>query len=247
MAHREQLKFIEIACKAFNSSSTDLKILEIGSYDVNGSIRKIMPKHKVYIGVDLSEGPGVDLIASGHTVKLDEQFDIVLSCECFEHNPFWKETFLNMHDHLQKDGVMIVTCASTGRVEHGTDRTNRLHSPGTASVGINYYQNLTKSDLVKNLDLPNLFAYYDFFECKASNDLYFIGQKIGTEKNRINVCRNEVQMIELISGKKRGFLRQTGFLIYRFPLNLASRLLSHDVFQNFAVKYDNTWNRLHLK
>ena len=66
---------------------TGLRVLEIGSADINGSIRSFFPGSD-YTGVDLSAGPGVDVVASGHELALpDRDVDLAISCECFEHNP----------------------------------------------------------------------------------------------------------------------------------------------------------------
>jgi hypothetical protein len=44
----------------------------------------------------LVEGPGVDIVASGHEVNLaSDSFAVTISAECFEHNPLWRETFAN--------------------------------------------------------------------------------------------------------------------------------------------------------
>lgn len=70
MAHEEQLRYISLVRECFVPASTmGLRILEIGSYDVNGSVRKFFPE-SVYTGVDLCAGPGVDLVGFGHEVAL---------------------------------------------------------------------------------------------------------------------------------------------------------------------------------
>ncbi len=52
-----------------------------------------------------TEGPGVDVVSSGHALDFpDETFDVTLSCECFEHNPYWLETFRNMHRMTKAGG-----------------------------------------------------------------------------------------------------------------------------------------------
>ena len=87
MAHPQQLDFI---CNFRdllynNEKSNKLDILEIGSYVVNASIRDFFNSSN-YLGIDLLEGPGVDLVLNGENIKkLNKKFDVIISSECFEH------------------------------------------------------------------------------------------------------------------------------------------------------------------
>ncbi|MBU3578621.1 hypothetical protein ICN17_01215 [Polynucleobacter sp. 73C-SIWE] len=182
MAHPQQISFIEVLSKNIAHSFAGLHILEMGSYDVNGGIRKFFPDSN-YCGVDLIDGPGVDIVADGHLVSHDDNFyDVTLSCECFEHNPFWLETFFNMLRMTKKGGVVAFTCATKGRREHGTRRTAAKDSPGTQSVGWDYYRNLTAKDFTKNIEFKKYFSSFLFLINKKSRDLYFVGQMIGSNK-----------------------------------------------------------------
>lgn len=112
MAHYQQLRFVEIASSHVTRSWAGLSVLEIGSHNVNGSVRPFFAGSD-YTGVDLSEGKDVDVVASGHEVAFpDGSFDLAICCECFEHNPQWLQTFTNMHRMTKAGGVVIVTCAS---------------------------------------------------------------------------------------------------------------------------------------
>jgi SAM-dependent methyltransferase len=114
MAHAEQTGFIRLMRDLVFPSSGN--VLEIGSYQVNESVslRSIFSGCS-YIGVDSVEGPGVDVVASGHDVDLaSDSFDVTLSAECFEHNPLWRETFANMYRMTKLGGIVITTCASRG-------------------------------------------------------------------------------------------------------------------------------------
>ena len=97
-----------------------------------------------------------------------------ISCECLEHNPHYSATLINMLEHLSASGLFIVTCATDGRAEHGTSRTDASISPGTSSLGWDYYLNLTASDLKPIIENSNLFDFR-FFENPVSHDLYLIG------------------------------------------------------------------------
>jgi SAM-dependent methyltransferase len=165
-------------------------VLEVGSHIVNGSIRDVL-NSRHYVGVDLSAGKGVDVICSGHEFKSADLFDLCISCECFEHNPFYLETFDNMVRHLNNHGLILFSCASTGRPEHGTSRTTPSLSPGTRSLNWDYYKNLVESDFIKSNELKNL-DYYFFLTNKESKDLYFVGGK-GDAAFELEIARKEIQ------------------------------------------------------
>lgn len=177
MAHYQQLKFIETVREFYPEFFNQKKILEIGSWDVSGSIRQFF-KNCDYIGVDVSEGPGVDIVSFGQDLTLpDKNFDLVISCECFEHNPDWIETFKNMYRMLDDEGLFVFTCATYGRREHGTPRRSMNSSLTSVSAGGEYYLNLADNDISSSLNLKELFSSYKFFYNPYGRDLYFIGFK----------------------------------------------------------------------
>ena len=179
MAHGEQLRFIQTVVQHFNTDFRNSHVLEIGSYDVNGSVRQFF-EGSHYCGTDLMEGPGVDVVADGHLLDhQEESYDITLSCECFEHNPHWSSTFLNMHRMTRPGGFVIFTCATRGRLEHGTQRTSPAESPGSQDIGWNYYKNLQAKDFTKQFPIGELFSQHLFVTNRRSKDLYFIGSKKG--------------------------------------------------------------------
>lgn len=179
MAHFQQLQFVQTVARHMATEWTGRRVVEIGSADVNGSIRPFFT-NSLYTGVDLAAGPGVDLVGSGDDLALpNEPVDLAVSCECFEHNPRWCETFVNMHRMTKPGGVVLITCASHGRLEHGTTRTRPEESPGSQSVGWDYYRNLNRQDFEARLDIEALFEEHAFFRNEVSHDLYFVGRKRG--------------------------------------------------------------------
>ena len=184
MSHFEQKKFIEFSLDELKKKNNfnNLSVLDVGSFDVGGSIRDFFKKNN-YIGVDLIKGPNVDIVLSGiELYKLKKNFDIVISCECFEHAKDWREIFLSMYNVCEDDGYVIFTCASRGRIEHGTLRTINSDSPGTTGT---YYKNIFKSEFIKSFDLKKMFQKYEVIYNFKSSDLYFIGKK-GKEDKNIN-------------------------------------------------------------
>jgi len=72
------------------------RVIEIGSFDVNGSFRKIVTQFnpKEYIGTDLETGPGVDIVCSADRLVEKfgmESFDVIISTFVFEHINNWQE------------------------------------------------------------------------------------------------------------------------------------------------------------
>lgn len=242
MSHPEELGFVrltrELLCPAGG------KILEIGSHDVDANIRAIFSGYD-YTGVDLVEGPGVDLVASGHEVDLpSESFDVTLSAECFEHNPVWRETFANMYRMTKPGGLVIMTCATTGRVEHGTTRSAHAeYSVGTIAVGWDYYRNLTQEDFEIAFRLSVMFTVHRFYTAKTSHDLYFFGAKVGAASPPFNSDAIERGIAGLGHLRPKG-LRNIGRTIARAPLGALSRVLPDQAFQNVAVPYSRVIYRL---
>jgi 2-polyprenyl-3-methyl-5-hydroxy-6-metoxy-1,4-benzoquinol methylase len=130
--------------------------------------------------------------------KLNQKFDIVISCECFEHAKNWKEIFLSMYNICEDDGYVIFTCASRGRIEHGTKRTINSDSPGTTG---DYYKNIFKSEFMNSFNLKNLFKRFEVIYNFKSSDLYFIGKK-GAEDKDIDFM-NIVKKVKNLKNKSR--------------------------------------------
>jgi len=168
VSHQSQLDFVGRVKAKFPDYFVNKKVLEIGSLDINGSIR-IFFDASSYIGVDIGEGRGVDVVARGEELTFPTgYFDVTASCECFEHNDKWAETFDNMV--RMSNGLVFFSCATTGRPEHGTGRTSRSDNPFLGD----YYLNLIEQDFRDKCDLSK-FEQYEFSTCDSPADLYFWG------------------------------------------------------------------------
>lgn len=172
MAHQSQMTFVHLVRQRFPNAFMGAKVLEVGSLDINGSIR-VFFQNCNYTGVDLGPGPGVDLVESGENLSFpDGTFDTVASCECFEHNRHWDKTFLNMHRMCKSGGVVFFSCATTGRPEHGTHGSKPEDSPFTHE----YYKNLSQNDFAQ-FDLNGMFSDMFWASKHPEHDLYFVGVK----------------------------------------------------------------------
>jgi predicted O-methyltransferase YrrM/SAM-dependent methyltransferase len=92
------------------------KILEIGSYNVNGTLRDCAPPGAIYVGVDLSPGPGVDIVLEDpHLLPFaDKHFDAVVSSSCFEHDPMFWVTFMQAVRVTKTGGFIYINAPSNG-------------------------------------------------------------------------------------------------------------------------------------
>lgn len=106
---REQTgKFVERFLVEHPLGTPPVKVLEVGSLDVNGSIRKYFPD---YTGVDMREGPNVDKVLNGHEltkVYNAESFDVVISFDTFEHDIRFWETWEEMKKVLKPGGYALI-------------------------------------------------------------------------------------------------------------------------------------------
>ena len=179
MAHPEQAEFFSGVRRRYPAAFNGCRVLEVGSLDINGSVRELFSGCD-YTGVDLQLGPGVDLAVQGQLVGFPTgHFDTTISAECLEHNPFWRETVANMLRMTRPGGLVLISCATTGRLEHGTSRTNPDASPFTTAERWDYYRNLTHADIEAALNLPGWLADHATWVNYLTRDLYFVGLRHG--------------------------------------------------------------------
>jgi SAM-dependent methyltransferase len=93
--------------------------LEIGSMNINGSVRPVFADIKSYTGVDLQAGAGVDCIMNGHNLAFrDESFDLVISTEMLEHDDKFWASIREMGRVLRMGGMLMVTARGNGFMPH---------------------------------------------------------------------------------------------------------------------------------
>lgn len=91
-------------------------VLEVGSMDVNGSVRDLFPR---YVGLDLRQGKNVDVQASGHALPFkDGTFAGVLCLETLEHDSEFWLTVPELKRVLRKGGHLVITVPGIGFPHH---------------------------------------------------------------------------------------------------------------------------------
>lgn len=194
--HKEQREYLDLIKKKFPKAFKDIKVLDIGSFNVNGNEEPWFDNCD-FTGLDLLPGPGVDIVCPANEYNApDETYDTVISCECWEHNPFYKESIMNCIRMLKPNGYFIWTCATKGRPVHGTksqdeiDKKNNRTAQGNSVEGWKtmpnvqkkdwdneYYKNISEKDIRDFCDVDSIFEKYEFVIEPNHCDLYFWGIK----------------------------------------------------------------------
>lgn len=90
------------------------KIIEVGSCNIDGSLRDIFEDWNPaeYIGLDIIDGSGVDIICRAENLleKFGKEiFDIVISTELLEHIRNWRKAISNIKNICRPNGIILIT------------------------------------------------------------------------------------------------------------------------------------------
>lgn len=99
------------------------RVLEVGAFDVNGSLRPYVQSlaPQEYVGTDLRSGPGVDVVCAGEQVCArfgEERFDVVICTETLEHVEDWRAVISALKRVLAPGGVLLLTARGPGYPRH---------------------------------------------------------------------------------------------------------------------------------
>jgi SAM-dependent methyltransferase len=92
------------------------KILDIGSKDENGSLRKYTNNKHEYIGIDMIPGDNVDIVQTDPYILPfdDNTFDIITSSSVFEHSQMFWVLSNEIFRVLKPDGLFYLNAPSNG-------------------------------------------------------------------------------------------------------------------------------------
>jgi SAM-dependent methyltransferase len=164
MAHQAQMDFFKRVQGKFPGSFIGKTVLDVGSLDICGCARGLF-NGGTYIGLDIGLGKNVDVVCIAHEYDApDNTFDTIITGEAEEHDQFYPKTLANIVRMLKPGGLFVMSCATTGRPEHGTKRTTDFASPFTSEIEgwSNYYKNLTEADIRACIDMEATFSEFAF-------------------------------------------------------------------------------------
>ncbi len=158
------------AGSAFNAK----RVLECGSYDINGNPRNFFHGSE-YTGIDWRPGPMVDEVSLVHEYKAkpDGYFNFIIATSLLEHDPYWVESIDRMMGLLAEGGSLLITCGGPGFHEHEKET-----SPGYCNAIDNdrkssgeYYQNRKMVEIVGAVLMRGRFRRIFLEDDPATKDL----------------------------------------------------------------------------
>ena len=164
-------------------------VLEVGSLDVNGSLRphveSLGPAR--YVGVDLEAGPRVDAIVDARRLVEHfgrDAFDVVVTTEMLEHVRNWQGVVRNLKQVLRPGGVLVLTTRSIGFHYHGYPFDFWRYEPEDMRAIFADFEDLV---LKSDTNAPGIFVFarkpLDYHERTPSLALYSI--VVGRRRKRI--------------------------------------------------------------
>jgi SAM-dependent methyltransferase len=169
--HIEAFNFVATARGRLAPDVTKLAILEIGSFNVNGSVRPLFAGAARYYGIDVRPGPDVDEVADAREWEGGEAFDVVVSTEVLEHVEDPERILAGAWRALKPDGILILTAAGPGRAPHGVDG---------GEVGSEPYANIDPEELRALLaDWLDVDIHFN----AAAGDTYATARKPGASES----------------------------------------------------------------
>ncbi len=114
--------FIKHYQASFPGADGLIRVLEIGSksYLEQDTLRPLFPDSRFsYTGLDIEPGKNVDFVPKDAYVwhELErESFEVVVSSQTFEHNPYFWVTFCEMSRVLTQSGWLFVTAPGSGKI-----------------------------------------------------------------------------------------------------------------------------------
>jgi SAM-dependent methyltransferase len=191
--------FFDAYSKCFTQSK-ETKVVEIGSQDVNGSLRSAAPSEFEYVGVDFQVAKGVDIVLDDpYSLPFDnESVDIVLSSSCFEHSEMFWLVFLEVMRILKPAGIFYLNAPSSGNFHrYPVDCWRFYPDSGRAMVSWGKRNGLNAQLLESYIQKGG--GWQDFVGVFVKDDLYgskFPGRILDIKKDFENgLLRNSTEFL----------------------------------------------------
>lgn len=217
---------MELGAKFFGTYAKDRrgsKIVDIGSQDVNGSLRAVAPPGNEYIGIDFVEGKGVDVIINDpYSLPFQSSaVDIVVCSSCFEHSEFFWLLFTEILRILKPNGLLYLNVPSNGNVhrypvdcwrfypDSGLALQNWAQRNGFKTVLLESFTSLQKHDqwndfvaiFIKEEDFVDQYrqrviaTYRDYTNGITYESNAFANPAVDQEDQRLNLKKRAISLV----------------------------------------------------
>lgn len=131
-------------------------VLECGSRNVNGSVRGLF--RGPYVGIDMEEGVGVDVVASASSIPFSAGFfEVVVCTEMLEHDPAPWLSLPEMSRVLVPRGLLLLTTRGIGFELHEWPSDYWRFTPAGVSVLL-ALAGLEEVEVVDDPEVSGVFA-----------------------------------------------------------------------------------------
>lgn len=121
--HDEVMQFCRVVVQQYRDPMR--RVLDVGSFNMNGTTRGLFPSDATYVGIDVHAGPGVDWVGPAHEFPATgwdgRFFDVMVSTECLEHDRHWAQTLRACSQVVRPGGLVVLTCATGRRAPHALE------------------------------------------------------------------------------------------------------------------------------
>ena len=199
--HREVLDWLNAVKTKHPELFKDQKVIEAGSLDINGSPRQYFEGGE-YIGIDAKKGKGVDWHGVFHEYKEKpfQYFDVAISCETLEHDPFWRITLKYMVDFIRVGGYLLISCAGPARGPHGAAYFQDPNNPKAIRPEYHplgperdYYWNIKPEILLYELVYLSGWTSIEYDAYRKGSDICIVA--IGKYRQPVNYSRGELAIL----------------------------------------------------
>lgn len=93
------------------------RVLDVGSLNVNGTVKHLFKDCEEYIGIDFRDGKDVDIVMNGHDLNIKfpaNSFDTIVCMNMLEHDNYFWESLEAMNDVLKKGGYSFIAIPTFG-------------------------------------------------------------------------------------------------------------------------------------
>ena len=135
--HRSVLEFAHAVLSP--AEVEDKLVLEVGARNINGTLRDVIQplKPRLYIGIDIQDGPGVDLVLDvldAPRVLRPGGFDVVLCAGTLGYIDDWGGALKAMMTLLRRGGVLLLTARGPDFARHTLPASWRFSEAGLRQI-----------------------------------------------------------------------------------------------------------------